>query len=382
MKYSTLFTIAAFLCSSSLAATLPEENYSTLSPSAHALSGATTDFTGTFGIQIVTVESASALSTDKSTSTLTKDKRAVATPVAQISDGQIQHQTTAAPVQQISDGQIQHQTKATTTASPVKQISDGQIQHQTKATTTASPVKQISDGQIQHQTKVTTTASPVKQISDGQVQHQTKATTTASPVKQISDGQIQHQTTAASAVKQISDGQIQHQTTASAIKQISDGQIQHQTTATAAAQISDGQVQHQTTATGAAQITDGQVNANSDSSASTTAKDDSEDDDDSLPQACSAENNLEMTLHDGVLKDSLNRWGSIVANRQFQFDGPIPQAGVIYSAGWSIRNGYLYLGDSDVFYQCLSGDFYNLYDENVAAQCSAVKLSVIEFVDC
>ncbi|KAK6882539.1 Cell wall mannoprotein PIR1 [Candida tropicalis] len=285
MKYSTLFTIAAFLCSSSLAATLPEENYSTLSPSAHALSGATTDFTGTFGIQIVTVESASALSTDKSTSTLTKDKRAVATPVAQISDGQIQHQTTAAPVQQISDGQIQHQTKATTTASPVKQISDGQIQHQTKATTTASPVKQISDGQIQHQTKVTTTASPVKQISD-------------------------------------------------------------------------------------------------DSSASTTAKDDSEDDDDSLPQACSAENNLEMTLHDGVLKDSLNRWGSIVANRQFQFDGPIPQAGVIYSAGWSIRNGYLYLGDSDVFYQCLSGDFYNLYDENVAAQCSAVKLSVIEFVDC
>ena len=361
MKYSTLFTIAAFLCSPSLAATLPEENYSTLSPSAHALSGATTDFTGTFGIQIVTVESASALSTDKSTSTLTKDKRAVATPVAQISDGQIQHQTTAAPVQQISDGQIQHQTKATTTA---------------------SPVKQISDGQIQHQTKVTTTASPVKQISDGQVQHQTKATTTASPVKQISDGQIQHQTTAASAVKQISDGQIQHQTTASAIKQISDGQIQHQTTATAAAQISDGQVQHQTTATGAAQITDGQVNANSDSSASTTAKDDSEDDDDSLPQACSAENNLEMTLHDGVLKDSLNRWGSIVANRQFQFDGPIPQAGVIYSAGWSIRNGYLYLGDSDVFYQCLSGDFYNLYDENVAAQCSAVKLSVIEFVDC
>ena len=340
MKYSTLFTIAAFLCSSSLAATLPEENYSTLSPSAHALSGATTDFTGTFGIQIVTVESASALSTDKSTSTLTKDKRAVATPVAQISDGQIQHQTTAAPVQQISDGQIQHQTKATTTASPVKQISDGQVQHQTKATTTASPVKQISDGQIQHQT------------------------------------------TAASAVKQISDGQIQHQTTASAIKQISDGQIQHQTTATAAAQISDGQVQHQTTATGAAQITDGQVNANSDSSASTTAKDDSEDDDDSLPQACSAENNLEMTLHDGVLKDSLNRWGSIVANRQFQFDGPIPQAGVIYSAGWSIRNGYLYLGDSDVFYQCLSGDFYNLYDENVAAQCSAVKLSVIEFVDC
>jgi len=35
------------------------------------------------------------------------------------------------------------------------------------------------------------------------------------------------------------------------------------------------------------------------------------------------------------------------------------------------------LGDSNLFYQCLSGDFYNLYDENVAKQCSAVKLSVI-----
>ena len=349
MNYSILFTLAAFICSSSLAATIPSENYSTLSPSAQPLSGATTDFTGTFGIQIVTVESASQLSTDKDTSTLTKDKRAVATPVAQISDGQIQHQTTAAPVQQISDGQIQHQT--TVTATPVKQISDGQIQHQT--TVTATPVKQISDGQIQHQT---TTANVVAQISDGQIQHQT---TTANVVAQISDGQIQHQTTTATAVAQISDGQIQHQTT----------------TATAAAQISDGQVQHQTTtATGAAQISDGQVNADSTS--------DDSDDDDSIPQACSAEGNLEMTLTDGVLKDTNNRWGSIVANRQFQFDGPIPQAGVIYSAGWSIKNGYLYLGDSDVFYQCLSGDFYNLYDENVAAQCSAVKLSIIEFVDC
>ncbi|RCK54939.1 Cell wall mannoprotein PIR1 [Candida viswanathii] len=361
MKYSALVTLATLLASS-LAATIPDENYSTLSPSEPAPSGATTDFSGTFGIQIVTVESAAQLSTDSHTSTLTKDKRAEATPVAQISDGQIQHQTTATPVQQISDGQVQHQTTAA--ATPVKQISDGQIQHQT----TAAPVKQISDGQIQHQTAV----APVQQISDGQIQHQTTA---ANVVAQISDGQIQHQTTA-NVVAQISDGQIQHQTTAAAVAQISDGQIQHHTTATAAAQISDGQIQHQTTATAAAQINDGQVNANSNS----TVSDD--DIDQSIPQACSAPNNLEMTLHDGVLKDLQNRWGSIVANRQFQFDGPVPQAGVIYSAGWSIKNGYLYLGDSDIFYQCLSGDFYNLYDENVAAQCSAVKLSIIEFVDC
>ena len=56
-----------------------------------------------------------------------------------------------------------------------------------------------------------------------------------------------------------------------------------------------------------------------------------------------------MTLHDSVLKDTHERWGAIVANHQFQFDGPIPQAGTIYSAGWSIKDGYLYLGDSNIF---------------------------------
>lgn len=311
MNYSILFTLAAFICSSSLAATIPSENYSTLSPSAQPLSGATTDFTGTFGIQIVTVESASQLSTDKDTSTLTKDKRAVATPVAQISDGQIQHQTTA---------------KAT--ATPVQQINDGQIQHQT----TVQPVAQISDGQIQHQT--------------------VKAS--ATPVQQIGDGQIQHQTTAAAA------------TTASAVKQINDGQIQHQTTT--AENVAKAQSDGQAIATG------------SPSSNSTLSDDD--DSSSTIPKACSSANNLEMTLHDSVLKDTHERWGAIVANHQFQFDGPIPQAGTIYSAGWSIKDGYLYLGDSNIFYQCLSGDFYNLYDENVAKQCSAVKLSVIEFVNC
>lgn len=90
-----------------------------------------------------------------------------------------------------------------------------------------------------------------------------------------------------------------------------------------------------------------------------------------------------MKLEDSVLTDSHGRIGAIVANRQFQFDGPPPQAGSIFAAGWSISSdGYLTLGDSKVFYQCLSGDFYNLYDENVAAQCNAVKLKIIDFVDC
>ena len=326
MKYSTLVSIAAFI-STSLAATVPDEHYSTLSPSAKIPSGASTDFSGTFGIQVVTVESASALSTDTATSTLTRnDNKKEATPVAQITDGQVQHQTTGG-------------------VSAIKQISDGQIQHQT----TVQPVAQISDGQIQHQT----TVQPVAQISDGQIQHQT-VKASATPVQQIGDGQIQHQTTAAAA------------TTASAVKQINDGQIQHQTTT--AENVAKAQSDGQAIATG------------SPSSNSTLSDDD--DLSSTIPKACSSANNLEMTLHDSVLKDTHERWGAIVANHQFQFDGPIPQAGTIYSAGWSIKDGYLYLGDSNIFYQCLSGDFYNLYDENVAKQCSAVKLSVIEFVNC
>ncbi|KGQ89409.1 hypothetical protein MEO_02274 [Candida albicans P94015] len=385
MKYSTLVSIAAFI-SSSLAATVPDEHYSTLSPSAKIPSGASTDFSGTFGIQVVTVESASALSTDTATSTLTRnDNKKEATPVAQITDGQVQHQTTGgvSAIKQISDGQVQHQTNA---AQPIAQISDGQIQHQTTAKATATPVQQINDGQIQHQT----TVQPVAQISDGQIQHQT-AKATATPVQQIGDGQIQHQTTV-QPVAQISDGQIQHQTvkaSATPVQQIGDGQIQHQTTAAAATtasavkQINDGQIQHQTTTAEnvAKAQSDGQAIATGSPSSNSTLSDD-DDLSSTIPKACSSANNLEMTLHDSVLKDTHERWGAIVANHQFQFDGPIPQAGTIYSAGWSIKDGYLYLGDSNIFYQCLSGDFYNLYDENVAKQCSAVKLSVIEFVNC
>ncbi|KAG0666830.1 beta-1,3-glucan linked protein [Maudiozyma exigua] len=91
---------------------------------------------------------------------------------------------------------------------------------------------------------------------------------------------------------------------------------------------------------------------------------------------------LEMSIKDGILTDDKGRVGSIVANRQFQFDGP-PQAGALYAAGWSITpDGNLALGDQDVFYQCLSGDFYNLYDESIAAQCHPVYLQAIDLINC
>ena len=56
----------------------------------------------------------------------------------------------------------------------------------------------------------------------------------------------------------------------------------------------------------------------------------------------------------------------IAANYQFQFDNP-PQAGAIYTTGFSLcANNTLALGGSAIWYQCLSGSFYNLYDRDWA----------------
>ncbi|KAK7684634.1 hypothetical protein QCA50_012215 [Cerrena zonata] len=54
--------------------------------------------------------------------------------------------------------------------------------------------------------------------------------------------------------------------------------------------------------------------------------------------SCKTNTTLEMSLEGGILKDSNNRIGCIVGSRQFQFDGPLPQHGAIYAAGWSITN--------------------------------------------
>ncbi|GJC79881.1 cell wall mannoprotein CIS3 [Colletotrichum liriopes] len=93
--------------------------------------------------------------------------------------------------------------------------------------------------------------------------------------------------------------------------------------------------------------------------------------------SCNAAGSLDLTLKDSVLTDSQGRIGSIVANFQFQFDGP-PQAGVIYTSGFSVcTNGSLALGGSTTFYRCLSGNFWNLYDRDWAEQCSPIHLSVL-----
>ena len=83
-------------------------------------------------------------------------------------------------------------------------------------------------------------------------------------------------------------------------------------------------------------------------------------------------------MSNGVLTDSKGRIGGVVANHQIQFDGPPSQAGTIYNSGWSVcSNGSLALGPSAIFYQCLSGTFYNLYNTPAGADCEAVIITVI-----
>ena len=343
MQYKKPLVVSA-LAATSLAAYAPKDPWSTLTPSA-TYKGGITDYSSSFGIAI------EAVATSASSVASSKAKRAA----SQIGDGQVQAATTTAAVSKKS------------TAAAVSQITDGQVQ---AAKSTAAAASQISDGQVQ---AAKSTAAAVSQITDGQVQ---AAKSTAAAVSQITDGQVQAAKSTAAAVSQITDGQVQAaKSTAAAASQISDGQVQATTsTKAAASQITDGQIQASKTTSGASQVSDGQVQA-------TAEVKDANDPVDVV--SCNNNSTLSMSLSKGILTDRKGRIGSIVANRQFQFDGPPPQAGAIYAAGWSITpEGNLAIGDQDTFYQCLSGNFYNLYDEHIGTQCNAVHLQAIDLLNC
>ena len=98
--------------------------------------------------------------------------------------------------------------------------------------------------------------------------------------------------------------------------------------------------------------------------------------------SCLTTSTLTLSLSDGILTDSAGRTGYIASNYQFQFDNP-PQSEALYTSGWSVcANGTLALGGTTRFWQCLSGEFYNLYDRFWAAQCSEVEIRVSELVSC
>ena len=334
MQYNKKTVLASTLvATSAMAAYVPSEPWTTLTPTA-TYSGATTDYATSFGIAVEPISTGSYASYyASSSSAATQAKRDA---ISQISDGQIQattntkttqHTTTAAAVSQITDGQIQATTKTETT----------------KHTTTAAAVSQITDGQVQATTKTQTTAEAVSQITDGQVQATTKTTSTEAAVSQITDGQVQATT----------------KTTSS--------------TEAAASQITDGQIQATTSTTSSA--SESATSASASSSATASSGIDA--------VSCKNSGTLSMKLDNGVLSDEKGRIGSIVANRQFQFDGPPPQAGAIYANGWGITpEGNLAIGNEDVFWQCLSGDFYNLYDTEIGGQCKPVHLEVVNLVSC
>ena len=86
---------------------------------------------------------------------------------------------------------------------------------------------------------------------------------------------------------------------------------------------------------------------------------------------------MTLTLQGGILKDQAGRTGYIAANDQYQFDDP-PQTGAIYTAGFSLcANNTIALGGSAIWWQCLSGEFYNLYSEKQGDQCNEVYFEAI-----
>merc|ERR1711877_58716 len=202
-------------------------------------------------------------------------------------------------------------------------------------------------------------AATVSQITDGQVQAAQSSVCYAMDsqgrtVSQIGDGQIQAPTSTPApsmtmmGVSQIADGQIQAPT---ATVQSTTTNTVTSTATAVVSQIADGQIQN----SGA--LSNGRV-------------------------ACQDNSTLGLMLDNGVVTDNQGRTGYIASNRQFQFDSP-PQAGAIYTSGFSLcSNGSLALGGSTTFYQCRSGGFYNLYDENVASYCEPVTLNAVDLLSC
>lgn len=95
---------------------------------------------------------------------------------------------------------------------------------------------------------------------------------------------------------------------------------------------------------------------------------------------CGKDGYLTLKLQDGQLIDSKGRLGYIASNYQFQFDKPA-QENAASIGGYSICQNSLALAGSSIFYQCLSGDFYNLYDRSWAPQCQPIVIDIISCTD-
>jgi hypothetical protein len=67
----------------------------------------------------------------------------------------------------------------------------------------------------------------------------------------------------------------------------------------------------------------------------------------------------------------------LLINHRFQFDAPV-QAGARQQSGFSLcGNNSLALGSSAVFYQCFSGNLYNLYSQSQGGQCFPIFIEAV-----
>ncbi|KAK5034160.1 hypothetical protein LTS07_003080 [Exophiala sideris] len=236
-------------------------------------------------------------------------------------------------------------------------------------TLTVGFVSQIGDGQIQGGMH-TSIITPVSQTST--------STETMTPISQIGDGQIQNPTGIDPAVSERA---------ASTVPSSDAG-----CAATPTPSLTSGTSTSTTTSTGEVSpdtALPSMTSTTSTTSISSQAATPSQNVSAVLSLvSCLTNSTLKLSISNGTLLDARNRTGYIASNYQFQFDGP-PQAGAIYTSGWSVCDAddgsgspTLALGGNTTFYQCLSGKFYNLYTVNWAAQCSPVQLKVTGLVQC
>ncbi|KFY13854.1 hypothetical protein V491_06239, partial [Pseudogymnoascus sp. VKM F-3775] len=92
---------------------------------------------------------------------------------------------------------------------------------------------------------------------------------------------------------------------------------------------------------------------------------------------CGSNGSLLATLKDSILTDAKGRIGSIVSNHQFQFDPAPGQVNALATSGFAICDNKLALRGSTNFFQCRSGDFFNLYDQSIGLQCEPITIDII-----
>ena len=360
----------------------PQGVTSAIAPSEPVPQGCNLNFPSTFGLAVVTLSggapagpSAAAVATQspdgqagpgKSSATPTPS----IAPVAQISDGQIQRQTTV-PLAQISDGQVQRQS----TLIPITQISDGQIQ----ASYSPVTVKNTTPVTFRNTTAVTVASTtPVTVKSTSPV---TVANTSPVTVKSTS--------VSAQAISQISDHQPQAPPTPTTATSV--GTSVYNVASTSVYNTASTSV-YNVASTSVYNLASTSVNNIVGTSVYSTlvtnrksARQAAPTGSSNLPAvACRSQSALTLSLNNGVLLDNQGRTGYIASNYQFQFDKPA-QAGAIFTSGFSVcpGNSTIALGGITTFYQCLSGDFYNIYDRNFGAgQCIPIQLQAIQLQNC